>query len=95
MGKPRFEVDFNEMVSDNICLLSQTDKRADASGHIITLREGMEVDVFMEDLDEDDNPDPLIASGIAQHNTAEDWSKHVKWVVVIDEKGIRPKSRTV
>jgi len=42
----------------------------------------------MDDLDEDGQPDPLVASGTVELNTSKGWSSHVKWCVRIDDKGI-------
>jgi hypothetical protein len=41
MDKPRIYVDFNEMVTGNIVLLSKDDTKRDSNGYIITFYEEM------------------------------------------------------
>jgi hypothetical protein len=92
MKRPRFYVDFNEMVTDNVVLLSQTDTKRDASGAMIELREGLNVDVYSDDLDEHGNPDALIVSGTVERNDRADWLSRAKWCCRIDSDGIRHQS---
>ncbi|MDR7088931.1 MULTISPECIES: hypothetical protein [Cellvibrio] len=93
MKRAKLYVDFNEMLDDNLCLLSKEDKKLDSEGNIVQLFEGLEIDVYMDDCDESGMPDPLIASGKVEMNTSTDWSSHVKWCVRIDEKGIQRSSQ--
>lgn len=81
MDKPRIYVDFNEMIDDDIVLLSQNDTKIDSAGNIITFYEGMPVSIYMDDVDCDGREDNLIAEGIAiKHDLNKyPWSKHVKW----------------
>lgn len=87
--KPKLLIDFNEMLNDNLCLLSKEDKKLDLTGKMRHLVEGLEIDVFMEDNDENGISDPLVASGVVEKNTHTGWSSHVKWCIRIDKKGIR------
>lgn len=89
MDKARLKVDFNEMVDDDLCLLSSTDEKLDSAGNVIRFVEGLHIYVYMEDFQENGQPDPLVATGVAELNTEKGWSSHVKWCVRIDDKGIQ------
>ena len=91
--EPRIYVDFNEMVSDDVVLLSKTDSKMDSSGHMVTFIEGQAVAVYMDDLDENGNPDPLLADGVAMRNRiTAGWGAIARWVLKIDGRGIRHSS---
>ena len=92
MKKTKLRIDFNEMLDDSLCLLSREDQKLDTNGKVVNLYEGLEVDVYMEDLDENGKSDPLIASGTVELNASTGWSADVKWCIRIDERGIRPQS---
>ncbi|WP_426106842.1 hypothetical protein [Massilia sp. TSP1-1-2] len=92
MNSKKFCVDFNEMVEGNLVLFSADDTKRDTNGELVVLYEGMEVTVFMEDLDEIGNRDDLVASGRLELNVSDDWSRHVKWCCRIDENDIRNES---
>ena len=85
-------VDFNEMVESNLVLLSAGDSKVDVNGMTVVLRDGMQVEVYMDDLDGNGNVDNLIATGVVEKNTATGWGQHVKWCCRIDANGIRPQS---
>lgn len=65
MSKARIYVDFNELVTDNIVLLSKNDTKADSQGNIITFYEGMPVSIYSEDISDNGQVDNLVAEGIA------------------------------
>jgi len=90
MGKTRIYVDFNEMVTENIVLLSKEDTKIDSDGNLITFYEGMPIIVGCDDVADDETSDNLIAEGIAIQYDLSDipsWA-HVKWCCKINEKGI-------
>ena len=94
MDRPRLYVDFNEMVTADIVLLSKSDSKVDSAGNVIVFYEGLPVDIYMDDLDENGRPDNLIASGAAVRydlSTYPGWS-HVKWCCRINAAGIRHAS---
>ena len=93
-SRPVFCVDFNEMVGANTVLLSANDTKADASGVIVQLQEGMSVTGVMDDLDENGNIDNLVANGIVVRNMVSGWPAHIKWCCRIDTDGIRAQSET-
>jgi hypothetical protein len=91
MERPRFRVDFNELIEPDLIGLSAHDSRTTMSGETIMLREGLAVDVFEDDTDFEGQPDALIASGIAVRN-ATGFMTQIKWCCRIDGNGIRHQS---
>jgi hypothetical protein len=96
MNKARIYVDFNEMVTNDIVLLSKGDTKTDSFGKPITFYDGMPVNIYMEDIDENGNIDNLIASGKAIQYDLGDYGnwKYVKWCCKINENGIIHESDT-
>jgi hypothetical protein len=92
MTRPVFYVDFNEMVDADTVLLSADDSKKDASGAVVSLYEGMLVNIYMDDSDENGAIDNLVAQGIVVRNIRSNWSAHVKWCCRIDGNGIRAQS---
>lgn len=92
MNQPRIEVDFNEMLESNLVLLSAEDTKRDANGEVLSLYEGLNLVVYMNDVGNDGKPDNLIARGIVERNYTSGWAKHVKWCCRIDADGIRHES---
>ena len=83
MDKARIYVDFNELVDDNIVLLSKSDTKIDSKGNIVTFYEGMPISVYSDDIDENGEIDNLIAEGIARKqnlggNWQEMWCCHME-----------------
>ena len=93
LDRARIKVDFNEMVGSDLVLLSTEDSKADSNGMTVNLSEGRRVDLYQEDSDEDGNPDYLVATGLVERNSADDWSSHVRWCCRIDKDGIRHLSQ--
>jgi hypothetical protein len=92
MRRPRIYVDFNELLEEDLVLLSQTDVKPDSSGAPIQLQVGMRVHVYSDDVDEHGNPDNLVADGVVELNTAGGWASAAKWCCRIDRAGIRNES---
>ena len=95
INKARIYVDFNEMVTEDIVLLSKEDKKEDFQGKTVTFYEGKPVRIYSDDVS-DQGPDRLIADGIAVRYDLSEypyWS-HVKWCCRIDEKGIYHESES-
>lgn len=86
----RVYVDFNELLTSDVIMLSQTDTRLDRDGSPVALFEGLRLGVYSDDNESED----IIADRIVQRNTTV-WSTHVKWVLKMDSRGIRyePRSR--
>jgi len=96
MNKARIYVDFHEMVTSDIVLLSKSDTKADSCGKPITFYEGMHVSIYSDDIGKDGQTDNLIAAGRAikyDLSNYENW-KHVKWCCKINENGIIHESAT-
>jgi hypothetical protein len=92
MSIPIFSVDFNNMVKHNIVLLSKEDCKIDINQELVLLKEGMQITVTDDDLDENGNVDNLVATGTVELNTTKGWGERVKWCCRIDSNGIRHQS---
>ena len=86
MDKARIYVDLNEMVTDNIVLLSKDDTEVGDRGSIITFYEGMPVSLYSDDESENGETDYLIFEGTAIKYDLSDYPywRHVKWCARID-----------
>lgn len=93
MKHPMFYVDFNEMLENDLVLFSKTDEKRDADDNVFFVHAGMAVDLFMDDLDDQGRPDPLLARGTLEINDSDaSWGRNVKWCCRIDADGIRHRS---
>lgn len=92
MTVPILYVDFNEMLAPDLVLLSAGDAKKAYDGTVVVLREGMEVEVYMDDPDIDGTPDNLVATGRVEANVDTTWSGRVKWCCRIDAQGIRRRA---
>lgn len=88
MTKPMLYVDFNEMLEPNLVLLSATDTKTASNGTVVSLSDGLEVTVYMDDTDGHGHPDHLVATGVVEANQSTGWGAHVKWCCRIDANGI-------
>lgn len=72
--------------------LSHRETCADENGNQVALYVGMKVTAFDEDLDEQGDRDDLVASGIVERSP--DWlqCRGSRWVLMIDENGVRHES---
>ena len=83
--------DFNGLFGEYLCL-SHSDTCPDETGSRVTLRAGMLVTAFMEDSDEHDRPDNLIASGVVEPAAPGLVGHGARWVLHVDESGVRHES---
>jgi hypothetical protein len=91
MDKPRIQVDFNELVQEDVVLLSKIDEVVDSAGNKILLSEGMKVSVYEYNYYESGEKEYLLAEGVAELNNLAvngEWSKAAKWCCRIDKNGI-------
>lgn len=91
MDKPRIYVDFNEMVTEDIVLLSKDDTKMDSQGNLITFYEGMPVSIYTDDASDNGETDNLIAEGIVIKQDLSKYSpgwQQVKWCCRIDLNSI-------
>ena len=94
MKKARIYVDLNEMVTDDIVLLSKGDTKVDSMGSIITFYEGMPVSLYSDDASDSGEIDNLIFEGTAIKYDLErypEW-RHVKWCARIDWNSLMHES---
>jgi hypothetical protein len=80
------------MLEADLVLLSRTDSAISSDGRTVNLREGLEVSVYTDDVDDDGRPDNLVANGVVELNRSGSWAKEVKWCCRIDKYGIRHQS---
>lgn len=85
---PRFEVDFNEWLEDDLVLLSQSDVKRDVYGNEHFLAEGLRIEICEIDYDETDNRDDLLASGCVTVCNIPNFA-YVKWYCRIDNKQVK------
>lgn len=89
--RTRIWADFNGLFGDMLCL-SHKDTSTDENGNEVSLFDGMQVTAFMEDLGDSGNRDDLIASGTVRHSPAALRCRGSRWVLCIDENGVRRQS---
>ena len=101
MERPRFQIDFNEVVDFDrnnpddhghyICL-SQKDVRVDTNGLEHHLFEGMEIQVFDENYEQNAEGktvrDDLLADGIVHRYYSTGHRNHVRWVFRVGTGGL-------
>lgn len=85
------QADFNGLFGELLCV-SHADTATDENGQPVMLRAGMHVTCFDLDSDEHGNRDNLLASGVIE--PAPEWlsCRGSKWVLRIDERGVRHES---
>jgi hypothetical protein len=89
----KVRVDFNGLFGDLLCL-SHEETCVDGSGNLIPSRAGMVLTAFDEDADEHGNRDDLIATGTVEVSPPWLQCRGSKWVLRIDENGVRHESET-
>jgi hypothetical protein len=89
MGSPRVYADPQKTDDDGRLLLVCTGTHEDLTRYEISLREGLSLNFWADDEDEDGNADPLVFTGTVQYNPAES-----SWVAEIDGDGFRHLSDT-
>lgn len=94
MDRPRIYVDLNEMVTDDIALLSKDDTTADSQGNVLAFYENMPVSIYSDDASSTGETDNLIAEGIAIKYDLKNYPhwQHVKWCVRIDWNSLMHES---
>lgn len=86
MDKPRVYIDFNEMVTDDIVLLSKEDTKVDSEGNIVVFYDKMPVLLYSDDASDNGETDNLLAEGIAIKYDLKGYPgwEHVKWCARVD-----------
>jgi hypothetical protein len=87
----RLRADFNGLFNGLLCL-SHSDTATDELGNTVTLQGEMRVTAFDQDTREQGGRDDLVASGVVER--APGWLDCTgsRWVLRIDENGIRHES---
>jgi hypothetical protein len=96
----RVRGDFNGVFVDEdvpagnvqLLCLSHTKDVVDESGALVQLRPGMILTAFEPDIDENDLPDNLLATGVVE--PAPSWlsCRGSQWVLRLDSRGVRHES---
>lgn len=91
LANPMLRADFNGLFGNLLCL-SHSDTATDETGALVQLSAGMHVTAYDEDADEHGRKDDLFASGVVEPSP--DWlqCRGSRWVMRIDERGIRNES---
>lgn len=86
LDQPRIYVDLNEMVTEDIALLSKEDTKTDSEGNLVTFYDKMPVLIYSDDASDAGETDHLLAEGTAIKYDLRAYPvwKHVKWCVHID-----------
>jgi hypothetical protein len=95
MKEARIYVDFNEIIEENLVILSETDVKEDSKGNKIELKEGLKVKIYSDDLCSCNESDNLIADGVVELNTHGNWEREPKWNCRISKEGIYNESQKV
>ena len=95
MKESRIYVDFNEMIEEDLVPLSETDTKEDSKGNKITLKEGLKVKLYSDDLCSCNESDNLIADGVVELNIHGNWKFESKWNCRINKQGIYNESQKV
>jgi len=87
----RLRADFNGLFSQLLCL-SHKETCEGENGQDVIVHEGMIVTVFDEDADDEGKPGNLVASGRVERSPAWLRCNGSRWVLRIDENGVRHES---
>lgn len=87
----RVRADFNGLFGELLCL-SHKDTCEDENGNFVTLKAGMVLTAFDEDVDEHGSRDDLIASGVVERSPWRLRCNGSRWVLRIDRNGVRHAS---
>ena len=89
----RLKADFNGLFGDLLCL-SHGPTALDDAGREVELRAGMAAIAFEPDTDDDGNPEDLVARGVVEPSPAWLHCAGSRWVLRIDEDGVRHEAST-
>ena len=79
---PHLAVDFNELVADDLVLLSKADCVVAADGKEVLLRDGLPIVAYEHSKYQDGTTEYLYAEGVAEMNDPAangDWTRAAKW----------------
>jgi hypothetical protein len=87
----RLRADFNGLFGEFLCL-SHRETCVGVDGADVIVSEGMMVTAFDDDVDDDGNPDDLIATGRVERPPNWLQCNGSRWALRIDSKGVRHES---
>jgi hypothetical protein len=87
MANPRVYADFQNLDDFNRPRLTCAGTREDLARQAIQLREGLTLTLYMDDADDQGQPDELRAEGVVHYNEAERC-----WVAAVDWSALRHAS---
>jgi hypothetical protein len=88
----RLQADFNGLFGDLLCL-SHGDTCRDEASHPVVLAAGMAATAFEPDVDDDGQPADLVATGVVEPSPHWLQCAGSRWVLRIDERGVRHEPR--
>jgi hypothetical protein len=91
MAPIQLRADFNGLFGEVLCL-SHSDTCEDETGAQVQLQAGMLVTAFDDDVDEQGQPDKLIASGVVEPSPPWLTCRGSRWVLRLDEHRVRHES---
>ena len=91
LQRPRLYADFNGWFGELLCL-SHSEVCKDENGAEVSLKPGMVVTALDNDEDDNGHRDDLIATGTVEPSPPWLQCKGSRWVLRIDENGIRHES---
>jgi hypothetical protein len=91
LGVLRVQADSNGLFGELLCL-SHEDMCVEADGKIVALRNEMTLTAFDEDADDKGNRDDIVASGIVEPSPESLRCLGSRWVLRIDQNGVRHES---
>lgn len=91
MKDARIYVDFNEMLEDDLVILSDNDFVEDSKGNIIKLKPGLKVKLYSNDFSACNEVDNLIADGVVELNSNR--ISGTKWNCRINRSGVYNESQ--
>jgi hypothetical protein len=88
---PRLYADFNGYFGDVLCLSHSNESRTE-DGRVVTLKEGMIVTAYDEDVDDQGKRDYLFATGVVRPSRPSLACRGSVWMLEIDANGLRHES---
>jgi len=86
---PKIETDFNGFLARDLLCLAHCVTPLDHEGREVKLSPGRYVIAFSPDVDENDNPQFLVASGVVEPSPPEVAHRGSIWSLRVDERGVR------
>ncbi len=93
---PRVYADFQNLDDSNRLRLTCAGTTADLARQDLELREGLVLIFYMDDADDQGQPDELLAEGVVQYDEADrNWVANVDWSAVRHASQTHPRNGAV